>query len=45
MRIGEIFELYVPGENPMDALVSATAIADKDTKSVTVNVSNLELKS
>ena len=40
-----IFELYVPGEKPGDALVIATATVDKNTKNVSVDVTNLQQRS
>jgi len=40
-----IFELYVPGETPGDALVIATATVDKNTKNVSVDVTKLQHRS
>ena len=40
-----IFELYVPGDKPEDALIITTATVNIYTKNVTVKVTNLQKKS
>jgi|EndMetStandDraft_4_1072995.scaffolds.fasta_scaffold1179149_1 hypothetical protein len=40
-----IFELYVPGERPADALVFTSARINRHTRTVDVKVSNLARKS
>ena len=39
-----IFQLYIPGEKPKDALIIATATVNKNTKNITVHASNLQQK-
>lgn len=39
-----IFELYIPGVKPTDALIITTATVNKNTKNITVHVSNLQQK-
>ena len=39
-----VFELYLPGDKPQDAIVISSAEVDRKTKKVFVVVTNLELK-
>lgn len=39
-----VFELYIAKDRPADAIVISTARVNRDTRSVTVIVSNLSLK-
>jgi hypothetical protein len=40
-----IFELYLPGETPKDAIVISSAEVDRKTRKVTVQITNLNPKS
>lgn len=39
-----VFELYVPGEKPENAVVISSARVNRNTKAVTVTISNLKLR-